>query len=145
MASSVLVADDNAPIREMLATALRRHFVVLRSVENGRQLVDAVLEREPDVVVSDVWMPVLDGIEAMRVLRDLGRTTPFVMVSADSDAEPHCLKAGAAAFISKVDAIHDLVPAVRAAFFRRNWDSSTRADGDLRRSDAPHPGGSRRW
>jgi CheY-like chemotaxis protein len=136
---SVLVADDNAPIREMLTTLLRRHFVVIEAVENGRQLVDSVLEREPDVVVSDVRMPVLDGVGAMRVLRDLGRTTPFVMLSADTNARPYCLRSGAAAFINKVDAATDLVAAVRAAAHGRTWDSSTRADGDLRQKERPAP------
>jgi len=129
---SVLVADDNAPIREMLAHALGRHFDVIESVQNGRQLVDAVLRREPDVVVSDVWMPVLGGVEALRILRDLGRTTPFVMVSADSEVASWCLKAGAARFVCKGDLERDLVPAIRAAVSSRSWDPGTRADADLR-------------
>jgi len=128
---SVMVADDNAPIREMLTVALGRQFDVIACVENGRQLVDAVLTREPDVIVSDVWMPVLDGIGALRILRDLGRTTPFVMVSADSTVAPHCMKAGAARFVCKVDLERDLAPAVRAAMACRSWDAATRADGDL--------------
>ena len=129
---SVLVADDNAPIREMLTVVLGRHFDVIGCVENGRQLVDAVLTREPDVIVSDVWMPVLDGLGALGILRDLGRATPFVMVSADSEVVARCLKAGAARFVCKVDLERDLVPAVRAALHSRQWDYGTRADGDLR-------------
>ena len=112
---SVLVADDNEPVRELLSAMLRRHFTVHKSVANGRQLVDAVLARKPDVIVSDVWMPVLGGIEAMRALRELGRTTPFIMVSADADVGPDCLAAGADAFVCKVNVERDLVPAVLAA------------------------------
>lgn len=136
---SVLVADDNAPLRELLTAALGRQFEVVQAVENGRQLVDAVLTREPDVIVSDVWMPLLDGVEALRILRDLGRTTPFVMVSADSGLAPRCLKAGAAAFVCKVDLERRLVPAVRSALDSRNWDPATRADGDLRSREPFRP------
>ncbi|RPJ75408.1 MAG: response regulator [Acidobacteria bacterium] len=136
---SVLVADDNAPIREMLTIALGRQFDVIGCVENGRQLVDAVLTREPDVVVSDVWMPVLNGVEALHILRDYGRTTPFVLVSADSEVAPHCLKAGAARFVCKVDLERELAPAVHAAVHSRNWDSRTHADGDLRSRESLRP------
>ena len=112
---SVLIADDNGPVRELLAAALREHFTVHRPVANGKQLVEAALARTPDVVVSDVWMPVLGGLDAMRALKQLGCTTPFVMISADSDIGPDCLAAGAAAFVCKVDVERDLVPAIAAA------------------------------
>jgi CheY-like chemotaxis protein len=113
---SVLLADDNEPIRELMAAALRRHFSVHRPVADGKQLVQAALERDPDVIVTDVWMPRLGGIEALHVLRRLGRKTPFVMVSADANIGPDCLAAGASAFVCKVDIERELVPAVLAAF-----------------------------
>ncbi len=112
---TVLLADDNGPVREVLANALRAHFTLCEPVANGKQLVEAALARTPDVIVSDVWMPVLGGLEALQILRDLGRTTPFVMVSADLDIAPDCLAAGACAFVSEADVGHHLVPAVVAA------------------------------
>ncbi len=113
---SVLVADDNQPVREILLAILRTRFTVHKPVANGRQLIDAVTARPPDVVVSDVWMPVLGGVEAMRVLMEMGRTPPFVMVSADPQIAPECLAAGAVAFVCKTDLERDLIGAVMRAF-----------------------------
>jgi CheY-like chemotaxis protein len=113
---SVLVADDNRPIRELLTSALAEYFRVFPPVADGRALIEAALRRRPDVIVSDVSMPVLDGIAAMRLLKTLGCQAPFVMVSADYEVGPECLAAGAAAFVCKEDIGRDLVPAVTAAW-----------------------------
>jgi CheY-like chemotaxis protein len=51
-------------------------------VSNGRELVDAALAQRPDVIVSDLDMPSLDGLAAMKVLRDAGDTIPFVLLTA---------------------------------------------------------------
>ncbi|MGE5358525.1 MAG: response regulator [Bacteroidales bacterium] len=112
---TVLVADDNGPIRELLTTALAAHFTVRRSVGDGKQLVEAAIRHHCDVIVTDVWMPVLNGIEALRILREMGRTTPCVMISADADVGPDCLAAGANAFVCKLDLEQSLVAAVAAA------------------------------
>ncbi len=124
---SVLVADDNRPIRELLSAALREHFDVLEPVANGRQLVESVLARTPDVIVSDVGMPVLGGIEALRLLKKLGCTSVFVMVSADATVGPACLDAGAEAFVCKDNVGLDLVPAVLAALHGRASTRESRA------------------
>ncbi len=113
---SVLVADDNEPLRQLLTAALREQFVVHKPVANGRQLVETAILRKPDVIVTDVHMPVLGGVEAMQVLRQMGHRTPFVMVSADTEIGADCLQAGAAAFVCKVDIERDLVAAVMRAF-----------------------------
>lgn len=115
---SVLVADDNRPIRQMLASALGEHFRVFPPVADGRALIEVALRRSPDVIVSDVDMPGLGGIAAMHLLKALGCTAPFVMVSADDQVGPACLDAGAAAFVSKVDVGRRLIPAVTEAWAR---------------------------
>jgi CheY-like chemotaxis protein len=111
---SVLVADDNAPIRQLLTRVLAEHFRVYPPVPEGRALVDAALARKPDVIVSDVDMPVLDGIAAMVLLKQLGCHAPFVMVSADDALERECLDAGAAAFVSKDRVRNELAAIVGA-------------------------------
>ena len=111
---SVLVADDDAFIREFLATALRPHFAVGRPLANGRQLLEAALAGTPDVIVTDLNMPVLGGLGAMLALRDCGRTVPFVIVSADDHLATRCFELGASAFVSKLDLGADLIPAVFA-------------------------------
>jgi two-component system response regulator PrrA len=112
--ATVLVAEDHPDMRELMVQMLSRHFSMQTAAENGRELFDAVIDGRPDVVVSDVNMPVLDGTEAMIALRAYGLDVPFVMVSADADNSCSCLAKGAAAFVSKRDLCSDLVPAVRA-------------------------------
>ncbi len=124
---SVLLADDNRAIREMLTAFLRDHFDVRGVVANGRDLLNAALQCHPDVIVCDVWMPVLGGLEAMKALRQLGHRTPVVMISADRDVADDCVKAGAAAFVCKMDVERDLVPAVQAASRRPVCVPGTRA------------------
>ena len=69
----------------------------------------------PDVIVSDICMPLVSGPEAMRKLRDTGLNIPFVLISASSvDAEKH-VSVGATAFVDKTDMVNELASAIRAA------------------------------
>jgi CheY-like chemotaxis protein len=91
----------HAPIRQLLTRILAEHFRVYSPVADGRALVEAALARKPDVIVSDVDMPVLGGLAAMVLLKQLGCRASFVMVSADDAVEGECVDVGAAAFLSK--------------------------------------------
>jgi CheY-like chemotaxis protein len=64
----VVVADDHSRMREAIANALSRSFDVIATVADGREAVAAALQQDPDVVVLDVTMPVLDGFGAAREL-----------------------------------------------------------------------------
>jgi len=134
---SVLVADDDLWMRNLLAERLRTHFHVRRPVANGKQLFDAAVERGVDVIVSDVRMPGLSGFDVLNALRLVGRFVPFVMVSASPELAAECLARGAAAFVSKVDIARDLIPAVQAALDGRTYVStSARPASDLPLQDA---------
>lgn len=112
---SVVIADDNEWVRELVKTALEPHFVIRRSVGNGRALIDAVMADELDAVVAEVAMPVLGGVEAMDEVRALGDSTPFVIISTDPEARTYCLQAGAAAFVCKTDIAAELARTVLLA------------------------------
>jgi DNA-binding NarL/FixJ family response regulator len=120
---SVLLADDQPDVLELLALYLSGHFSVDGAVANGRSLVEAALATRPDVIVSDVTMPELGGVGAMAALRDRGLETPFVMVSAEPRNATECLARGAAGFVFKPDVAAELVPAVRAALGGRHYVS----------------------
>jgi len=83
---SVVVADDDRTMAELLATNLRRlGHRVIGIAWNGKEAVDMVLKMRPDVVVMDIHMPVLDGLQAARQI--LGnRLIPIVMSTGMSDA-----------------------------------------------------------
>jgi len=126
------VADDDPFFRKLFASALRTRFVVSAAVENGRQVVDSAGARRPAVIVSDVNMPVLGGVGAMHALRELGQSTPFVMVSADPENARTCLEQGAAAFVHKRDVARELVAAVLAALSGQTYVSAGAADDPAR-------------
>jgi DNA-binding NarL/FixJ family response regulator len=119
----VLVADDHGDLRSVLVHELRRNFRVTGAVANGRLLLDAAVACPPDVIVSDVNMPVLGGIGAMLAVRDSGLAVPFVMISADAENAGECLACGAAAFVSKGDLCEELVAAVQAVLGGRLYVS----------------------
>ncbi len=120
---TVVLADDNAQMRDALAEMLTEHFLIADVAANGKQLVSAVVEHRPDVVVTDLWMPQLSGLDALRALRICGQTTPFVIVSVDPEMARPCLAAGAHAFVYKGDAGRELIPAVLAALHGKTYVS----------------------
>ncbi|MDX2132043.1 MAG: response regulator [Planctomycetota bacterium] len=84
-ARTVLVCDDEAPIRQVIAHKLRAHGYVVHEARTGQEGVDAVLGGlSPDLILSDLQMPVMSGLEMCRVLREMAptRETPALMLTA---------------------------------------------------------------
>ncbi|MEK6257819.1 MAG: response regulator [Planctomycetota bacterium] len=102
----VLIADDSAVIRRLVADALHidPDFEVYPAI-HGRDAVDQISQIHPDLVVLDVEMPVMDGIEAVRVIRETNRELPIIMLckSLDADCETTlaALAAGANDYVPK--------------------------------------------
>jgi len=115
----VLLADDHNLIRAGLRLVISQEpdFVVVGEAENGHQAVERARELKPDVVVMDIGMPGLNGIEACRQVRDGLPDTQVVMLSMHSDEGYvlRALKAGARAYLLKDSAEADLARAIRAA------------------------------
>ncbi len=115
----VLLADDHNLIRAglRLVVAQEPDFLVAGEAENGRQAVSLAEQLKPDVVVMDIKMPDLNGIEACRQIRDALPDTQVVMLSMHSDEAYvlRALKAGARAYLLKDSAEADLARAIRAA------------------------------
>ncbi len=113
----VVLAEDHAPVAEQLRKLLEPEFDVVAMVVDGDALVRAAEEFRPDVIVTDIVMPGLDGIAATAMLLAKNPDTRVVLVTAHEDSEltKRGYAAGALAHISKHDAGRELVPAVRAA------------------------------
>jgi DNA-binding NarL/FixJ family response regulator len=114
----ILLADDHTVVRKGLRLLLESHpgFKVVAEASNGREAVSAAEEHRPDVVVLDVAMPMLNGIEAARQISASLPQTAIVFLSMHSD-EGYVLKAlksGARAYLLKNSAEDDLVNAIRA-------------------------------
>ena len=113
----VVLAEDHAPVAEQLRKLLEPEFDVVAMVVDGDALIRAAEEFRPDVIVTDIVMPGLDGIAATAMLLAKNPDTRIVLVTAHEDSEltERGYAAGALAHISKHDAGRELVPAVRAA------------------------------
>jgi DNA-binding NarL/FixJ family response regulator len=114
----VLLADDHAILREGVRALLSPHadVEVVGEACNGREAIDAVERLDPDVVVMDIAMPGLGGIEATIELKKLGKRTKVLILSQYEDREyvRRLLKVGVSGYILKKSAGAELVNAIRA-------------------------------
>jgi DNA-binding NarL/FixJ family response regulator len=113
----VLLADDHPGFPELVEHILPSEFEVVGKVANGRSLVEETMKLTPDVIVTDITMPVLNGIEAVDQLMASGCKSRivFLTVHSDSDFIRRCFAAGASGYVFKSHVAVDLVPAIREA------------------------------
>lgn len=118
---SVLVVDDDEAIRTALERALALEGFVVSTVDGGRAALDTVPGDPPDVIVLDVMMPDVDGVEVTRTLRGQGRELPILILSALDEVADRVagLQAGADDYLVKPFAVDELVARLRALLRRR--------------------------
>jgi len=123
----VLLADDHKAMQERVKGLLSQEFDVVRAVDNGQALVEAAEELNPDILVVDISMPVLNGIDAVRQIVGAGSKAKviFLTVHEDPDMVPVCLEAGALGFVIKSRLASDLVPAIQFALTNHTFVSPT--------------------
>lgn len=115
--SRVLIADDHQILAEGVRGLLEPEFEVIGMVADGRELLSAAKKLKPDVIVADVTMPSLNGIEAAAQLRDAGIQAKVVFLTMHRDVAyaRRALEAGASGFVLKHSASAELVTAIREA------------------------------
>jgi DNA-binding NarL/FixJ family response regulator len=113
----VLLADDHRILAEGLRSLLEPEFDVVGVVADGRELVAAAKKSQPDVIVADITMPWLNGIEAAVLLRAKGIEAKVVFLTMHRDVgyARRAMEAGAAGFVLKHSAATELATAVREA------------------------------
>jgi DNA-binding NarL/FixJ family response regulator len=113
----VLLADDHMLVAEGLRSVLAPHFDVVGIVSDGRELLLAVRTLDPDVVVLDISMPSLNGIEAARQMRAANYRAKVVFLTMHCEVAyaARALEAGAAGFVLKHSAASELVTAIQEA------------------------------
>src|SRR6202023_1573994 len=113
----ILIADDHQILGEGLRGLLEPEFEVVGVVADGRELVAAAKKQRPDVIVADVTMPSLNGIEAAVQLRNFGVEAKVVFLTMHRDVAYArlAMEAGAAGFVLKHSVASELVTAVREA------------------------------
>ena len=114
----ILVADDHEIVRRGLVSLIKTQpaWEVCAEADNGRQAVELAKQFRPDIVILDIGMPILNGLEATRqILRENPQTRVLILTITDTDqAVRAVLDAGARGFLLKSDAARDLVAAIDA-------------------------------
>jgi NarL family two-component system response regulator LiaR len=143
---SVLIVDDHAVVREGLRTflALQAGIEVVGEAADGREALAAEARLSPDVILMDLVMPVLDGVQAMRALHERGSRSHVIVLTSFLDDERilPAIRAGAAGYLLKDVEPAELAAAVRGATGARAAIDPTVAARLLRtlaRDDAPAP------
>jgi DNA-binding NarL/FixJ family response regulator len=119
----VLLADDHRLLREAFAQLLATDCDVVGAVADGRALLTAAPELRPDIVVLDIAMPLLNGLDAARQLR---RAMPevkviFLTMSEDPDVAAAAFRIGASGYLLKNSAAAELLQAIREVFQGRSY------------------------
>ena len=78
----ILIAEDDRELRRLFAHVLIKNGYTVKEVGNGKEALDAIDAEYYDLIISDIMMPVMDGYEFVRLLREAGNTTPVLMITA---------------------------------------------------------------
>ena len=123
----VLLADDHETIQARVRSILCDDFEVVGAVGNGQDAVTEVRRLDPDVLVIDISMPVLDGLQAASQLhrKECRTKVVFLTVHEDQDYVDAAMAAGASGYVTKSRIKSDLVPAIREALNGRTYVSKS--------------------
>ena len=118
MTIRLMLADDHRMLREGLSRSMREEgFDIVAEARNGAEAVQLATQVKPDVILMDVTMPELDGVEACRQIRDAFPSARIVMLTmhADQDVLANAIRAGASGYLVKDCSTNEIASAVRMA------------------------------
>ena len=112
---NVLIVDDSEDLRELLTMVIERHprgWHVVATAAEGEQAIEVAKSRQPDLVLLDIAMPVMDGMQALPHIREAAPDALVVMLSGYpfSTAGQGALNAGAHGYLEKSDLVKSLIP-----------------------------------
>jgi DNA-binding NarL/FixJ family response regulator len=123
----VLIVEDYAPFRRFISSTLlkKRELQIICEVSDGFEGVQKAAELQPDLIVLDIGLPTLNGIEAARRIRKLAPESTIIFLSQESSADivHAALSTGAAGYVVKINAATDLLAAVEAVCEGRQFVS----------------------
>jgi DNA-binding NarL/FixJ family response regulator len=111
----VLLADDHAVVAQGLESLLKDTFELVAIVHDGRSLVEAAEKLRPDVVVTDISMPLLNGLDAIRQIRERRPNTKVVVLTMHPETQlaVDAFRAGASGYMLKVSPAEELITAIQ--------------------------------
>jgi len=112
----ILLADDHAIVADGLSRLLEPEFELAGKVQDGQALLEAAQTLKPEVIVADISMPLLNGLDAVRQLKKAGCEAKVIFLTMHSDLgfAIEAIKAGAAGYVLKQSAAEELLTAIRA-------------------------------
>lgn len=121
--TSILLADDHTLVAAGLAALLKDHFTLLGVVHDGRALLEAADRLRPNVILTDISMPLLNGLDAIRQIHKMLPLAKIIVltVHADSSLAVKTFQAGAAGYLLKTVAPEELINAVREVAAGRSY------------------------
>lgn len=124
----VFLADDHFDFLQAVTMLLEPHFDLVGTVSDGASLVSEVQRLKPDVIVADISMPVMNGIEAVQKLNQIGSTAKIVFLTIQTGEQfvDACLAEGAQGYVWKGLMHSHLVPAILAALDNQAYVSPLR-------------------
>ncbi len=120
MANKILLVDDDEAISENLSAFLSRSGFIVDTAANGQQALNAIQNSPPDIVIMDVLMPVMDGRQALRQLRNGENWIPVILLTqiGESTERAMALEEGADDYLNKPFDPHELVARIKAVLRR---------------------------
>jgi DNA-binding NarL/FixJ family response regulator len=127
----VLLADDHVLLLGAFEKLLADECTIVGRVSDGRALVEAAERLKPDVIVLDISMPLLNGLEAARQIKQKSRDVKLVFLTMNEDAfiAAEAFRAGASAYLLKRSEVSELAAAIRAVMQGRSYVTPLVADG----------------
>jgi len=143
----ILIAEDDFKLRQVFVRALSREGYAVKAVSNGQEALDAVNQEYYNLVMTDIMMPVMDGYELVRELREAGNTIPVLMITAKDafDDMRQGFRSGSDDYMTKPVNVNEMLLRVEALLRRADimntrrlviggttleWDSYTAITGD---------------
>jgi DNA-binding NarL/FixJ family response regulator len=119
----VLLAEDHTVVAEGLQSLLKDSFDLVGMVHDGRALLDAAEKLRPDVIVTDISMPLLNGLDAVRQIRASRPETRFIILTMHRDTHlaAEAFRAGVSGYLLKVSPVEELVKAIREVAQGRSY------------------------
>jgi len=123
----ILIADDHTLFAELCKNLLEPEFQVVGVASNGRAMIQLALEQKPDIVVVDIAMPLLNGLDAGESLKEMFPRIKLVFISMNTDVDlaAEAFRRGGSAFLLKTCTANELVTAVHAVAAGRSYLSSS--------------------
>ncbi len=125
----ILIVDDESAILQSLRYNLERSGYLVCTAGDGRSAIGMVAREQPDLIVLDIMLPVLDGIEACREIRKISASPIMMLTAKDQEIDKVlALELGADDYVTKPFALHEFLARVKAHLRRRTADSAQARD-----------------